>query len=158
MKEVWEKMRIQNSKKSISSLRKLVSWEKRRFIQDGFDLDLSYITTNIIAMGFPSEGIEAVYWNPLKEVQRFLNKYHDKNYWVYNLCSEKQYDNECFYDVCSKFQWEDHHPPPFWLLVDLCKDIQSFLQLDPANVVAIHCKAGKGRTGVAICSYLLFSR
>jgi len=68
VKDVWEKMRIQNNKKSISSLRKLVSWEKRRFIQDGFDLDLSYITTNVIAMGFPSEGVESLYRNPMKEV------------------------------------------------------------------------------------------
>ena len=68
VKEVWEKMHIQNTKKSLVSIRKLVSWEKRWFIQDGFDLDLAYITTNIIAMGFPSEGIESVYRNPLKEV------------------------------------------------------------------------------------------
>jgi hypothetical protein len=36
--------------------RNLVSKQKRRFTQDGFDLDLSYITESIIAMGIPSQG------------------------------------------------------------------------------------------------------
>ena len=37
------------------TLRGLVSQHKIRMKQDGYDLDLSYITENIVAMGFPSE-------------------------------------------------------------------------------------------------------
>ena len=37
--------------------RHLVSKQKRRFQQDGFDLDLSYITETIIAMGIPEDGL-----------------------------------------------------------------------------------------------------
>jgi len=32
-----------------------------RFIEDGYDLDLTYITPRIIALGAPSEGSEAAF-------------------------------------------------------------------------------------------------
>ena len=43
----------------MNRVRGLVSKKKKRFQGDGFDLDLSFITPRIIAMGFPSTGYEA---------------------------------------------------------------------------------------------------
>ena len=54
------------------SVRGLVSKKKMRFKKDGFDLDLTYITDRIISMGFPSEGTEGIYRNPMPEVQQLL--------------------------------------------------------------------------------------
>jgi len=39
-----------------SLARRAVSKKKRRYQSGGFDLDLSYITERIIAMGYPSSG------------------------------------------------------------------------------------------------------
>jgi len=69
-------------------LREFVSLKKYRFQKAGFDLDLSYITPQIIAMGCPTEGGEAVYRNPMGEVQRFFEVYHPDKYKIHNLCCE----------------------------------------------------------------------
>ena len=57
-------------------IRGVVSKKKNRFVEDGFNLDLTYITPRIIAMGFPSVGQEALYRNPLDMVQKFFNSRH----------------------------------------------------------------------------------
>lgn len=44
-----------------TKLKNLVSKEKRRFKDEKYDLDLTYINTKIIAMGFPSSGSEVNY-------------------------------------------------------------------------------------------------
>lgn len=41
-----------------TKLRNMVSKEKRRFKDEKYDLDLTYINDKIIAMGFPSSGSE----------------------------------------------------------------------------------------------------
>ena len=51
-----------------------VSKKKRRFRVDDFNLDLSYITHRLIAMGFPSNEREIVYRSPSPFVCRSLNR------------------------------------------------------------------------------------
>jgi len=53
--------------------------------------------------------------------------------------------------------WHDHHAPPIAQLFEIVEHIHNFLLRDRDNVVAIHCLAGKGRTGTVIVSYLLYS-
>ena len=79
-------------------LQHLVSKQKKRFEHDGFDLDLTYITEQVIAMGLPCTGLSGVYRNPQSEVINFLNTYHVNQFKIYNLCTrpQDQYDPEKF--------------------------------------------------------------
>lgn len=150
------KVNINNS--MTNKLRSLVSKKKLRYQKDGFDLDLSYITDRIIAMGFPSEGSEGLFRNPLPEVYRLLETKHKDHYKVYNLCSERTYNTNIFHRRVGLFPFDDHNCPEFKLIIDFCLDVDEWLKADSSNVVAIHCKAGKGRTGLMISSYFLYSK
>ena len=79
-----------------SGVHTLVSGKKKRYTEDGFDLDLTYITPRIIAMGFPSSGAAGLYRNPMPEVKRFFNTKHPDHYKIYNLCSERKYNHDKF--------------------------------------------------------------
>ncbi|XP_050085903.1 uncharacterized protein LOC126571437 isoform X2 [Anopheles aquasalis] len=138
-------------------LREMVSGQRKRFIEDGYNLDLSYIGDRIIAMGYPADNVEAIYRNKRGDVVRFLKEKHSDCCKVYNLCSERAYDATLFQHY-AEYPFKDHNPPDIELINKFCEDVDEFLRRDSRNVVAIHCKAGKGRTGTMICCYLLYSK
>ncbi|CEG41903.1 phosphatidylinositol--trisphosphate 3 [Plasmopara halstedii] len=140
-------------------LKHLVSKEKRRYFSNGFDLDLTYITRRLVALGYPAELIEGIYRNHYRDVFRFFEQRHPGRYRVYNLCAERRYASvDKFHGRVAEFGFEDHCPPPLSLLILFCQDVHSWLQSNPENIVAVHCKAGKGRTGVMLCAYMLYAR
>jgi hypothetical protein len=117
-----------------NTIRGFVSLKKHRFQQDGFDLDLSYIGADrrLIAMGFPTSGIEAVYRNPLSETVRFFKTYHHGRFRVYNLCAEprRQYDPARFEaegGSVATYPFLDHNACALALLRPFCEDVHAFL-------------------------------
>lgn len=66
-------------------------------------------------MGFPSEGSEAAYRNPMEDVQKFFNQYHEGDKMrIINLCSERAYEPSKFggdKHVC-RYPFDDHNPAP----------------------------------------------
>lgn len=63
-----------SNKETWNIVKKLVSKKKNRYRDGQFDLDLSFIRPNIIAMGYPSIGLESYYRNSMEEVRTFFNK------------------------------------------------------------------------------------
>jgi phosphatidylinositol-3,4,5-trisphosphate 3-phosphatase/dual-specificity protein phosphatase PTEN len=144
----------------MSFVRGLVSKKKIRFQQDGYDLDLAYITNRIIAMGFPSTGKESYYRNPMEQVLKFFKQYHPNAFKIYNLCSERDYDIKIFTEIGGRLEtriaFDDHNPPPLVYMFDFCKNVDEWLSQHPSHIIAVHCKAGKGRTGLMIVCYLMW--
>jgi hypothetical protein len=139
--------------------KRLVSKKKRRLQTEYFDLDMAYITERVIGMGFPATGCETFYRNNLLDLKAFLDRYHGE-YKIYNLCIEKKriYPKDFWIDrKVGLFPFNDHAPCPIKLILDFCVDLCLYLTVNPRGVAAIHCKAGKGRTGVMIVCYLIFS-
>lgn len=147
---------------ALRTMRSAVSQNKRRLIDNhqGWDLDLSYITERIIAMGFPAVGMEAMYRNPRlgkKGVVSYLDQTHGTHYRVFNVCAEEkyQYSEDVFHGRVSVYPFYDHNPAPLFLVAGFCLEASQWLSSHPENVIVIHCKAGKGRTGFITACLLL---
>lgn len=71
-------------------------------------------------------------------------------------------------DVCShepqtssveqyikRYGWLDHSPPPFLFMQEVLDDIHQYLSESSSNVVLLHCKMGKGRSGSIVVAYMM---
>uniref|UniRef100_A0A803VCA3 Tensin 3 n=1 Tax=Ficedula albicollis TaxID=59894 RepID=A0A803VCA3_FICAL len=125
-------------------------------MEEGYELDLTYITERIIAVSFPAGCSEETYLHNLQEVTRMLKSKHGDNYLVLNL-SEKRYDLSKLNPKIMDVGWPDLHAPLLDKVCTICKAMESWLDNDPQHVVVIHCRGGKGRIGVVISSYMHFT-
>lgn len=140
-------------------LRRLVSGGKARFKDPNLDLelDLAYVTDQVIVMGYPAAGIEGLYRNRREDAQRFLTSRHGSDFWVFNFCPVKEnfYDKSVFGGRVSRYPFPDHHTPPLAILPLVSREIHAWVTVSKDRVAVLHCKAGKGRSGTLVCAYLL---
>ncbi|KAM9365116.1 tensin-1 isoform 2-T2 [Pholidichthys leucotaenia] len=125
-------------------------------LEENYELDLIYITERIIAVSFPSSVEEQSYATNLGEVASMLRSKHGHNYLLFNL-SEKRYDISQLNPKVLDFGWPDHHAPALDKICSICKAMDTWLTADSHNVVVIHNKGNRGRTGVVVAAYMHYS-
>ena len=144
------------------ALRQTVRQNKKGYSEGEHNLDLTYVTKKIIATSFPSEGFRSCYRNNIIDVARFLDEKHgiekfgEHRFWVYNLCSEMTYDETVFHDQVRRVCIPDHNVPTVAQMIAFVEEANKWLEENEDNVVVIHCKGGKGRTGTMICILNLY--
>nr|XP_057939035.1 tensin-1 isoform X4 [Doryrhamphus excisus] len=125
-------------------------------LEDSYELDLVYITERIISVSFPGSVEEQSYASNLREVASMLRSKHGHNYLLFNL-SEKRYDISQLNSKVLDFGWPDHHAPALDKICSICKAMDTWLSADSHNVVVIHNKGNRGRTGVVVAAYMHYS-
>ncbi|KAJ1493278.1 protein-tyrosine phosphatase-like protein, partial [Baffinella frigidus] len=116
-----------------------------------FDLDLTYITDRVIAMAAPAFGQHSAYRNDIYLMSRFFATRHYGFLLILLLTPNPKPQPQP-----HRVPFEDHGPPLLAEILHLCEHATAWLQKDPHNVVALHCKGGKGRTGVMTAALLLW--
>ncbi|XP_050969505.1 tensin-2 isoform X2 [Labeo rohita] len=122
-----------------------------------YDFDLTYITERIISVLYLSDLEEQRYSANLKEVAAMLKSKHQDKFLLINL-SEKRHDICKLNPKVEEFGWPDLHAPSLDKICAACKTMENWLNSDPQNVVVLHCKGNKGKTGVIVAAYMHYSK
>lgn len=138
---------------------------KKRYQECGHNLDLAcFKEQRLVVMAWPADDQifikdmkrSKLIRNDAQQVRKCLAEIYPAGFKVYNLCSEhKSFQKLSDVDVVHNYGWADHEPPPFDVLKNLLDDMSAYLRENEDRGIAIHCKAGKGRTGTAASSFLL---
>ncbi|XP_077189559.1 auxilin isoform X4 [Paroedura picta] len=119
------------------------------------ELDISYITSRIIVMSFPAEGVELGFRNHIEDVRTFLDSRHPDHYTVFNL-SPKSYRSARFHNRVSECSWPVRQAPSLHNLYAVCKNMHNWLQQNPKNVCVIHCMDGRVASAVLVSAMFCF--
>lgn len=139
-----------------NELKERVTGTHKRYIGDGFNLDLCYINPQLIAMGRPATGGDALFNNPLSEVVRFFNTKHQDKFIIINTSEHLTYRWFHFNHRVIWFPIAEHSVPRLVDLNELCAAMKTFLDADEDHVIAVHGQAGGGQIGIVIAAYLLY--
>ncbi|KAL5487095.1 hypothetical protein EMCRGX_G019654 [Ephydatia muelleri] len=141
---------ITNIKESSTKMKEKVA----SAVQSKTSLDMSYITSRIIAMSFPYDDLN--HPNNIDAISHYLNTKYSHHYQVFNLSDSTYYDTGKFNHKVADFVWPQKRMPDLEKLLHLCTAIDVALKDNPKTVVVINCKDGYTATSLAVSAYLLY--
>ncbi|XP_029653183.2 cyclin-G-associated kinase isoform X2 [Octopus sinensis] len=119
------------------------------------ELDISYVTSRMIVMSFPAEGVESAFKNHIDDVRCLLDSKHRGQYSVYNL-TQRNYRAIKFENRVLELGWSHKRVPTLASIFTLCKSLYHWLRKNPKNICVIHCLDGKSVSATAVCCFLVF--
>ncbi|XP_012258093.2 cyclin-G-associated kinase [Athalia rosae] len=127
------------------------------------ELDASYLTSRILIMPYPADGIESAYRaNHVEDVRAFLQARHPPpaRIQLYNLSRGRPNASRLpgkHIDCSFVFAAPESNTPLLSALYQLCQDIYRYLDADFNHVVVLYCTDGYRTSAVVACSLLLYS-
>lgn len=127
------------------------------------ELDASYLTSRILIMPYPADGIESAYRaNHVEDVRAFLQARHPPpaKIQLYNLSRGRPNSTRLpgrHVDCSFVFAAPESNTPLLSALYQLCQDIYRYLDADFNHVVVIYCTDGYRTSATVACSLLLYS-
>ena len=149
----------------VQILRTVICDSKQRAELNGISVDLSPITSQLIAFSSPVilPALTA-YRNPLSHIQLYLQAAYPTidslspngpSIRIYNLNTDTS--SALIPSLgSSALSFAGSAVPAFDALLRWCADVQGWLRGGEGRVVAVHCLSGVWRCCVAVCAYLLF--
>ncbi|XP_011499712.1 PREDICTED: cyclin-G-associated kinase [Ceratosolen solmsi marchali] len=127
------------------------------------ELDASYLTSRILVMPYPVDGIESAYRaNHIEDVRAFLMARHPPPTKIqfYNLSRGRPNVTRLIgrhIDCSFAYVSSEANAPLLSAIYQICQDIYRYLNADVHHAVVIYCNDGLRASAVISCSLLLYA-
>lgn len=127
------------------------------------ELDASYLTSRILVMPYPADGIESAYRaNHVEDVRAFLQTRHPPpaKIQLYNLSRGRPNVSRLpgrHIDCSFAYSSADSNAPLLSAIYQICQDIYRYLDSDFNHVVVLYCTDGFRASATVACALLLYS-
>ncbi|XP_077262396.1 cyclin-G-associated kinase isoform X2 [Temnothorax americanus] len=128
------------------------------------ELDASYLTSRILIMPYPADGIESAYRaNHVEDVRAFLHARHPPpaKIQLYNLSRGRPSVTRLpgkHIDCSFAYATPESNAPMLFALYQICQDIYQYLNADFNHVVVLYCNDGYRASATVACTLLIYSR
>ncbi|CAD6207958.1 GSCOCG00003216001-RA-CDS [Cotesia congregata] len=127
------------------------------------ELDASYLTSRILIMPYPADGIESTYRaNHIEDVRAFLQTRHPPpaKIQLYNLSRGRPNVTRLpgkHIDCTFAYSSPDSNAPLLSALYQICQDIYRYLDADFNHIVVLYCVDGCRASATIACALLLYA-
>ncbi|XP_032510801.2 cyclin-G-associated kinase isoform X1 [Danaus plexippus] len=125
------------------------------------DLDISYITSRVVVMSYPSELLESAYkTNHIEDVRIYLESHHPGGkYCVYSVHeSRARFPRRQLVTDTSLWPRDEDRAPLLAPYYALLQHMYQYLGKDDKSALVIACQDGKSRSCMLLCGLLMYAK